>query len=210
MPVLKQIFPHRSLLRGSIIPTSSTEQRNVRNRLILLPYAYPLAPPPLRISEGIKRNIIKFPSAFSFMLVQPYSPSVDSINQELSGQDSAIDSLMHSKSRLLRSKLEVLASEIYTRLAMWERNLARIDRDKVQVESLVSQFTRLARYHLREPKDITRFHESNLRLEAQRRTEDVECWRDLVMVMRDFLETWEAHEQAKNRSIFINDVGAGN
>ena len=51
--------------------------------------------------------------------------------------------------------------------------------------------------------------ESALRLESQRRDEDVQCWRDIVMVMRDFLVAWEAHEQAKNRSIFINHAGAG-
>ena len=124
--------------------------------------------------------------------------------------NAPLDNLLHSKSRILRSKLEVLASEIYARLNMWDRNLARIDTDKANVEELLDQFTRLARYHLRDPKDITRLHDSNLRLEAQRRDEDVQCWRDVVMVMRDFLETWEAHEQAKNRSIFINHVGAGN
>jgi hypothetical protein len=121
-----------------------------------------------------------------------------------------LDNLLHSKSRILRSKLEVLASEIYARLTMWERSLTRIDGDKHKVEQLLDQFTRLARYHLRDPRDVTRLHDSNLRLEAQRRDEDSQCWRDVVIVMRDFLETWEAHEQAKIRSIFINHVGAGN
>ena len=40
-------------------------------------------------------------------------------------------------------------------------------------------------------------------LEKERRTEDVECWRDVVMVMRDFLVVWEAHEQAKTKAIFL-------
>src|SRR5512136_1398060 len=122
----------------------------------------------------------------------------------------ALDHLLHSKSRILSSKLEVLASEIYARLTMWNRNLARIDDDKSKVEDLLSQFTRLARYHLREQQDVGRLRDSTLQLEAQRRDQDVQCWRDVVMVMRDFLETWEAHEQARNRSIFINHVGTGN
>jgi hypothetical protein len=121
-----------------------------------------------------------------------------------------LDSLLYSKSRILRSKLEVLASEIYARLTLWDRNLIRISSDKENVEKLLDQFTRLARYHLRDPRDVTRLQDSTLRLEAQRRDEDVQCWRDVVMVMRDFLEVWEAHEQAKNRSIFINHVGTGN
>ena len=120
----------------------------------------------------------------------------------------ALDHLLHSKSRILRSKLEVLASEIYARLTMWNRNLARIDDDKAKVEDLLNQFTRLARYHLRDQQDVGRLRDSGLQLEAQRRDEDVQCWRDVVMVMRDFLETWETHEQAKNRSIFLNHAGS--
>ena len=130
-------------------------------------------------------------------LPQPHEP--DSL---------ALDNLLHSKSRILSSKLEVLASEIYARLTMWNRNLARIDDDKAKVEDLLSQFTRLACYHLRDQRDVGRLRDSALQLEAQRRDEDVQCWRDVVMVMRDFLESWEAHEQAKNRSIFLNHAGA--
>lgn len=145
------------------------------------------------------------------MEIQGYSAQATN-PAPLSAADAAepLDNLLYSKSRILRSKLEVLASEIYARLTMWDRNLARIDSDKSNVEKLLEQFTRLARYHLRDQKDVTQLHDSNLRLEAQRRDEDSQCWRDVVMVMRDFLETWEGHEQAKNRSIFINHVGAGN
>jgi hypothetical protein len=50
--------------------------------------------------------------------------------------------------------------------------------------------------------------DSALQLEAQRRDQDVQCWRDVVLVMRDFLDTWDAHEQAKDRSIFLNHAGA--
>jgi len=91
---------------------------------------------------------------------------------------------------------------------MWDRNLDRIGSDKEQVEALLSQSTRLARYHLRDQREVTRFHDSTLRLESQRRDEDIQCWRDVVLVMRDFLDTWEAHAQAKSRSIFINHAGS--
>lgn len=122
---------------------------------------------------------------------------------------SALDHLLHSKSRILRTKLEVLASEIQARFAIWDRNLERIGHEKQQVEALLSQSTRLARYHLREPNEVIRLRESDLRLDSQRREEDIQCWRDVVMVMRDFLNTWEIHEQAKSRSIFIQHAGPG-
>lgn len=46
-------------------------------------------------------------------------------------------------------------------------------------------------------------------LQAEVRSEHVKCWRDVVLVMRDFLLAREAHEQAKGRAIFINHVGTG-
>lgn len=120
----------------------------------------------------------------------------------------ALDHLLHSKSRILRTKLEVLASEIQARFAMWDRNLERIGGEKEQVEKLLNQSTRLARYHLREPNEAVRLRESSLQLDSQQRQEDIQCWRDVVLVMRDFLEAWEVHEQAKSRAIFINHAGA--
>lgn len=123
-------------------------------------------------------------------------------------EDAALDHLLHSKSRLLRSRLEALASEIFARLTMWNRNLGRIDDDKAKVEDLLNQFTGLARYRLRDQQDVGRLRDSALQLEAQRRDQDVQCWRDVVLVMRDFLDTWDAHEQAKDRSIFLNHAGA--
>lgn len=119
----------------------------------------------------------------------------------------ALDNLLHSRSRILGSKLEVIASEIFARLTMWNTNLGRIDQEKVKIEELLDQFTRLARYRLRDQQDVGRLRDSALHLEAQRRDEDVQCWRDLVLVMRDFLSTWEAHEQAKNRAVFLNHAG---
>ena len=120
----------------------------------------------------------------------------------------ALDNFLHSRSRILRSKLEVIASEIFARLTMWNQNLGRIDQDKARVEELLNQFTRLARYRLRDQQDVGRLRDSALQLEAQRRDEDVQCWRDLVLVMRDFLSAWEAHEQAKNRAVFLNHAGS--
>jgi len=120
----------------------------------------------------------------------------------------ALDHLLHSKSRILRTKLEVLASEIQARFAIWDRNLDRLNEDKNHVESLLGESARLARYHLREPNEATRFRDASLQLDAQQREQDIQCWRDVVQVMRDFLNNWEVHEQAKNRSAFLNHAGS--
>jgi hypothetical protein len=120
-----------------------------------------------------------------------------------------LDHLLHSKSRILRTKPDVLATEIVARLGIWNRNLERISSERTSVDELLNQSTRLARYHLRDQRDVGRLREDALKLDTQQREEDVQCWKDVVTVMRDFLTSWEAHEQAKSRSIFINHAGSG-
>lgn len=135
--------------------------------------------------------------------------SYDAANLSIEDLAAPLDNLLHFKSSILKSKLEVLASEIFARLAVWDRNVARIDEDKTQVEGLLSRLAQQARYHLRDHRDKNQFYKQMSDLEVQRRSQDVECWRDIVFVMRDFLAAWEAHEQSKNRAIFFNNAGSG-
>ncbi|MCX6896019.1 MAG: hypothetical protein NTZ16_11080 [Verrucomicrobia bacterium] len=123
-------------------------------------------------------------------------------------EDDNLNQLLNSKSGVLRTKLETLAAEIQTRFAIWNHNLDRLNQDQSNIQNQLQHSTRLARYHLRDPKDVSQWQNSGLKLGEQQRNEDVLCWRDVVMVMRDFLETWEVHEQAKNRSIFLNHAGS--
>lgn len=125
------------------------------------------------------------------------TPEGDNLNQ-----------LLNSKSGVLRTKLETLAAEIQTRFAIWNQNLNRLNGEQSDVQKHLDHSTRLARYHLRDPKDVSQLQNSVLKLAEQQRNEDVLCWRDVVMVMRDFLDTWEVHEQAKNRSLFLNHAGS--
>ena len=134
--------------------------------------------------------------------------NASSFAADAAADNPALDHLFHSKSRILRTKLEVLASEIQARFAIWDRNLDRLNDDKINVELQLGESTRLARYHLREPNEATRFREASLQLDSQRRDQDIQCWRDVVQVMRDFLNNWEVHEQAKNRSVFLNHAGS--
>jgi len=119
-----------------------------------------------------------------------------------------LDNLLHSKSHVLRTKLETMAAEIQTRFAIWNQNLDRVNQDQSDIQKQLNHSTRLARYHLRDQKDVSQLQNSVLKLAEQQRNEDVLCWRDVVMVMRDFLNTWEVHEQAKQRSIFLNHAGS--
>jgi len=125
------------------------------------------------------------------------------------GSKTALDQLLGGKSRILRTKLDVLALEMKERLRIWDRNLERIDHDKERVTELAQRISRLANYHFRDHREKSELSEQLVDLETERRSQDVECWRDIVMVMRDFLAVWEAHEQAKARAIFLDHAGLG-
>ena len=125
------------------------------------------------------------------------------------GSKTALDQLLGGKSRILRTKLDVLALEMSERFRIWDRNLERIDRDKERVTEIAERISRLANYHLRDHREKSELYEELANLETERRSQDVECWRDIVMVMRDFLGVWEAHEQAKARAIFLDYAGPG-
>jgi hypothetical protein len=126
-------------------------------------------------------------------------------NQE-KASDSSIDDFIHGRSRILRTKLEVLALEIRERLQIRVNNLERIDKDKIHTSTLLVDLDRRAHYLTRQHKEKAPFYDQLFKLEQERRLQDVECWRDVVMVMRDFLYAWEAHEQAKARAVLINHV----
>jgi hypothetical protein len=116
---------------------------------------------------------------------------------------SSLESFVHTRTQILNTKLEVLAAEIYLRLHIRTGNLERIADEKLRVGYLLTDLTRRANYLVREHREKAPFYQQWFDLEKERRTEDVECWRDVVMVMRDFLMAWEAHEQAKAKAIFL-------
>ncbi len=62
---------------------------------------------------------------------------------------------------------------------------------------------------MREHQDKGIFYRKLFDFQTEARSEQVECWRDVVMVMRDFLYAWDAHEQARARAMFIQNVGTG-
>lgn len=121
--------------------------------------------------------------------------------------EAPLEDLIHHKSKILSRKLDILSAEIWWRLYLSSRNLAAMDDDTARILTMLEALDRAARYHLREHQEKSGFYRKLLDLETERRTERVECWRDIVTVMRDFLAVWEAHEQTRARALFLDNVG---
>ena len=126
--------------------------------------------------------------------------------QNKEGIEPSLEDFIHSRTRILNTKLDVLATEIHTRLRIRSKNLERVDEDKTHISKMLVELDRWCNYLSRQHKEKAPFYDELFKLEQERRLQDTECWRDVVMVMRDFLYAWEAHEQAKAKAIFLDHV----
>ena len=117
-------------------------------------------------------------------------------------ENDAFTKLIQGRIRIVHSKLEVMAAEINERLRIRKEILHRVDSDKNVVHKLMRQMA----YRGAEQRDELGLHGKILDLQEEERKEDVESWRDIVMVMRDFLLVWEEYEKAKNRGSFLSHV----
>jgi len=122
-------------------------------------------------------------------------------------QDHFLDDLLHLKSKVLGTKLEVLAFELLWRFGIRVKNLERLDEDQALVQTMLQKLDRAALYHSREHREKGTLYQTFFSLQEQKRQQETECWRDVVMVMRDFLYVWEIHEQMQARAIFLENVG---
>ena len=120
-----------------------------------------------------------------------------------------LDQLLGQKAVLLRTKLNVFGAELRDRFRLRERNLGRIHEEREQVEADQSRVTRLVGYDLREPRDLSPFQQQLAQLDQERRRQAVDCWANIVPVVRDFLDVWEALGQARTRALFLNHAGTG-
>jgi hypothetical protein len=123
--------------------------------------------------------------------------------------DGALEQIIGQKSKIQARKLEILAAELRWRLLLAAQNLHTLDRDQSTVHDLLNQLTIDANYRLRDHQEKAPLYRRIFEIETEKRSQHVECWRDMANVMRDFLAAWEAHEQARSRAIFLNDVGSG-
>jgi hypothetical protein len=123
-------------------------------------------------------------------------------------EDSFLEDLVHQKAQMFRTKLEVLTAEVLVRLNIMSRNLRDLDDQRETVREMLGRIDQQAVYHLREHREKSEFYRQLFAIGVEKRQQEVECWRDVAMVMKDFLEIWEAHQQAQARAIFLKDAGS--
>ena len=117
-------------------------------------------------------------------------------------QDS-IDQFINQRSRVLDVKLEVFSGEIQERLRIHRNNLGSILYESLLIGSQILEFH--PNYGIRryDRSLLPALYKKQFDLSKEQRQQDVECWRDVVMVMRDFLVAWEAREQSQAKTEFL-------
>jgi len=120
--------------------------------------------------------------------------------------DQALDDLIHVNTRILKTKLEAMVATVQERLKIRRQNLGRIAEDKNTLSEMLQKLSVGASYHLREHREKGPFYQKLFELERERRDHDTECWRDIVLVLRDMLTFWDEYERAKARGVFLQDV----
>jgi hypothetical protein len=123
-----------------------------------------------------------------------------------SGSDRTLDDLIHANTRILRAKVETVAAAVHERLKIRKDNITRIADDREKLTEIIQQISVAASYHLRDHKEKDRLYQRDFELTRERRDQDTQCWRDIVLVLRDFLTFWDEYERAKARGAFLEDV----
>ena len=120
--------------------------------------------------------------------------------------DKTLTDLLHTNIRVLKTKLEAIASTVQERLKIRRQNVQRIADDKDKLSEMLQSISVGANYHLREHREKGTLYQKMFELERERRDQDTECWRDIVLVLRDFLTFWDEYERAKARGAFLENV----
>jgi hypothetical protein len=119
--------------------------------------------------------------------------------------DKTLTELLHTNTRVLKTKLEAITSSVQERLRIRRQNVQRIADDKSKLSEMLQSISVAANYHLREHREKSTFYQKIFELERERRDQDTDCWKDIVLVLRDFLTFWDEYERAKARGAFLED-----
>ena len=127
-------------------------------------------------------------------------------------KDESLDEFVGQRSRILKTKLDVLMQEIWIRLGIKGNNFQKLETDLSTVHCEMSELSKRAYFHgdTTEKENIQHLRQTELDLEKEKRDQDVSCWNDIVKVMHEVLNTWEAHQQSTARAKLLSNKGIDN
>lgn len=122
-------------------------------------------------------------------------------------QQSALESILDGRTELAETRLAVTAVQIVERLRLRAKNLKQLVEEELSIGTKLLNLNSGAF-----PADLNKeimgmeaqLEQRSSQVQGAQRREDVECWRDLTNVMRDFLNAWESFSRNEARNRFLS------
>jgi hypothetical protein len=115
--------------------------------------------------------------------------------------DKSIDSLLGARASVNKIKASLWAGAIRERINILNRSLEQLTEEELIIDNRILQFEGRSYFPLQSYENL----QNALRnLQSRRISEEKECWKDIIVVLRDFLGAFEAHSQSKARGEFLN------
>jgi hypothetical protein len=113
--------------------------------------------------------------------------------------------LMTARADRLQSKLDVLVMFLHERLRLRKESIDSLDTDERNIRSLLSAFEERRKDGRIEASGLEASlvgHE--LSVQRERRSQETACWNDLLRLMQQMLQVWEASEEAKSKQSLLH------
>ena len=99
----------------------------------------------------------------------------------------SIDNFMGAGTSILGTKLNVISRELQERLRIRTHNIYRLNEDECKTTSKLAQLYSVGTYLADSHKEAGELEQRTFDIQRERRMQDTDCWRDLVMLTRDML-----------------------
>ena len=121
---------------------------------------------------------------------------------------SALEAILDGRTELAETRLAVTAVQIIERLRIRARNLKQLLDEELSIDNKLLGIQ--GQFPPGFNKDLfgveAQLGQRVSQVQGAQRSEDVECWRDLTNVMRDFLNAWDGFSRNEARNRFLSDL----
>ena len=128
----------------------------------------------------------------------------DGVKTEKTELEGDLVDAFSQRSQILQTKLGILAAQVLERMKIRSENLGAILDQEQELADRIMNREGIAEGS----PDLDQLRQQRGFLMQEKRSQSVDCWRDLTHVIRDLLNTWEDLEQTKTRDKLLADTSS--